>query len=148
MRVIIMTVKVFVLGRPGSGKSTGARIIVSNAQRRGWSVIRINDFDILKEMFQADIHHERFLPAAHGGFDVIDFSVLDTALEEVERRVRDQMFGIGKKLITIEFARDDYSEALRLFSCDFLQDAYFLFIDAHIETCIQRIHRRVAYADK
>lgn len=140
-----MPVKIFLLGRPGSGKSTAARLIMKNAHCRGWSAIRIKDYDILYEKFQADTEHYQFRPTPHGGFDVIDLSVLDHALVELERKVQAYLFATEKVLLLIEFARDDYSSALKLFSSDFLQDAYFPFIDADLETCIQRIHRRITY---
>src|SRR6266566_6758631 len=85
-----MVVKVFVLGRPGSGKTTAVRHIIKLAQNRGWFAIRIKDYDILYGMFQADTEHKKFRPVAHGGFDVLDFSVLDTALEKLQKIVQDQ----------------------------------------------------------
>jgi hypothetical protein len=35
---------------------------------------------------------------------------------------------------------------MKYFTCTFLQDAYFLFIETDIDTCISRIHYRVAHA--
>jgi len=49
-----MTVKVFILGRPGSGKSTAARRIAKLVQHKGWSPVRISDYDILYNMFQRE----------------------------------------------------------------------------------------------
>jgi hypothetical protein len=141
-----MTAKVFLLGRPGSGKSTAFYCIDTLARAKGWCVKRIRDYEILQDMFQADIERKKFSPIEYGGFDVIDFSVLDEASREVERRVRNLVGSAQRKeLIFIEFARDDYSIALRTFSPNFLKDAYFLFVETDLETCIQRIHARVAY---
>lgn len=137
-----MAVELFILGRPGSGKTTAARYISGLARDRRWSSIHINDYTILQEMFQTDTEN-KFRPTQHNGFDVVDFSVLDTALQEVEKRVEEYISSM--ELVTIEFARDDYSKALKQFSPDFLKDAYFLFIDADVETCLQRIHKRVAH---
>jgi hypothetical protein len=36
---------------------------------------------------------------------------------------------------------------LKQFSAGFLQDSYFLFLDADIETCLRRVHERVEYAE-
>src|SRR6267142_1165556 len=111
MGVYCMVVKVFVLGRPGSGKSTASRCLRQIPQRHDWTVVHFNDYDILKEMFLADIHHEKFRPTAHNGFDAIDLSVLDHALQELERRVL--RANSSAQMVTIEFARNDYREALR-----------------------------------
>ena len=136
-----MAVKLFVIGRPGSGKTTAAHFIAAFMRDNGLSVGSINDYDLLKTMFDADIEHNKFLPTEHGGFDVLDFSVLDLALQELEKKVQELMSTVD--LITIEFARDDYSQAMKQFNVDFLKDAYFLFIDADIDTCLVRIHKRV-----
>ena len=141
-----MSVKLFILGRPGSGKSTASYLIAGLAWERGWSVVRIRDYEILWRMYQADTEHKQFYPARYNGFDVLDFSVLDTALEEVEKRAqRYTPFEDRYELIIIEFARDDYGEALKLFSRDFLQNAHFLFIETDVEICIERIYKRVTY---
>jgi adenylate kinase family enzyme len=148
-----MAVKVFILGRPGSGKSTAARRIANLVQPKGWSPIRISDYDILRDMFQKernslDNEPKNFIPTQYGGFDVIDFSVLDTALKEVHRKAlkyKEEYTSCTQKFVLIEFARDDYKKALSFFSPDFLRDAYFLFLDADIDTCIQRVHERTAH---
>ncbi len=139
-----MNVVVFVLGRPGSGKSTAARYINQLVTQQGCTTRHINDYDILKNMFLEDTDHKRFRPTGNNGFDAIDLSVLDIALHEVEQKVEACLPSLD--LVTIEFARDDYRHALGQFRPDFLQDAYFLFMDADIETCLQRVHYRVEYA--
>ncbi len=139
-----MPVKLFILGRPGSGKSTASYCITGLAWRKGWFVIRISDYKILWEMYQADADHKQFIPTQeYKGFDVLDLSVLDMTLKELERQAQiHPSFEAEKGLVIIEFARDDYEKALKQFSPNFLQDAYFLFIEADVETCIQRIYER------
>ncbi|TMC15630.1 MAG: hypothetical protein E6J34_21585 [Chloroflexi bacterium] len=139
-----MAIKIFVLGRPGSGKSTAARYLKRLLQQQEVHVVHFNDYDILQEMFLADIHHQKFRPTEHNGFDALDFSVLDDALQELELRVREVETMTG--VITIEFARDDYARALRLFSPAFLRGAYLLFIDTDLETCLHRVLERVKRA--
>src|SRR6266487_5074876 len=139
-----MLVKLFILGRPGSGKSSAARIIATIARCRGWNTTHINDYDILKEMAQADTAHKNFRQTEHGGFDVQDFSVLDIALKDVEKRAQHRSLE-QDTLVIIEFARDDYSKALKWYSSGFLQDAYFLFMHLDLDTCIQRIQKRITY---
>lgn len=140
--------KIFVLGRPGSGKSTASRLIASYIEQHNhdWSAPCINDYEFLYKMFEADTGHRKFRPASYGGFIVVDFSVLDSALSKIERRAQ-EFISTGKPgIILIEFARDDYERALRQFTRDFLYNAYILFLDADIEVCIERIRRRVAYS--
>ena len=139
-----MLVKLFILGRPGSGKSSAAGIIATIARCRGWNTTHINDYDILKEMAQADTAHKNFRQTEHGGFDVQDFSVLDIALKDVEKRAQHRSLE-QDTLVIIEFARDDYSKALKWFSSGFLQDAYFLFMHLDLDTCVQRIQKRITY---
>jgi hypothetical protein len=74
-----MVEKLFVLGCPGSGKSTISDYIAMLAHDRGWSAHPINDYDILYEMFQADAKGKHFRPTTHGGFDVIHPPVYEGA---------------------------------------------------------------------
>src|SRR5450759_821323 len=147
-----MSVKLFILGRPGSGKSAAYRHIQKyvDLYHPEWSTKRFNDYDILLGM----LLHEKlytnysedkrqFSETDHDGFDVRDFTVLDTALKELEKQVRLRCSPSKDEIIIIEFARDDYKHALKQFSANFLKDAYFLFIEADIKTCIQRVKNRV-----
>ncbi len=143
-----MLVKVFVLGRPGSGKTTASHHIVELVEARGGSAIHVRDYEILYRMFQSDTNHEKFRPSAHSGFEVIDTSVLDTALKKLEQKARMKMYTLENGFLLVEFARDDYREAFKCFSANFLRDAYFFFIEADIESCIQRIHVRVTHSTK
>lgn len=139
-----MVVKLFILGRPGSGKSSAARHIVKLARRYNRCAIRVNDYDILREMCKADQEGKQFNPIkGQPGFDVIDFSVLDIALKKAEVKARKAKH--DAEIVVIEFARDNYIEALRNFRSSFLKDAYFIFIDTKVDICIQRIHKRVAF---
>ena len=138
-----MGVKVFVLGRPGSGKSTVARHIIELAGRRGYQSLFVQDYDILYKMFLNDKKHERFRPTDRGGFDVIDYTVLDTALQKMEKEIEDVLSFKHTDMVCIEFARNDYRTALNLFSPLFLRNAYFFFIDSDLEFCIQRVQSRV-----
>lgn len=137
-----MTVNVFILGRTGCGKSAAARYIAKFARERQWSIERVNDYPILSRMFLKDRQQAQFAPTKYGGFDIKDFSVLDLALKELEEQIRD-IPAEQKKLLLIEFARADYEQAFRQMDFNILKDAYFLFIDANVDTCVQRVHERV-----
>lgn len=140
-----MAVKLFVLGLPGSGKSAMARYIAMYAGDQHWLTTRFNDYVILQEMFHNDTEGKQFKSADHDGFDVLDLTVFDSALKKLEQEVNRYFFSAkSDELILIEFARNDYEKALHLFSQAFLEDTYFLYLDAEIDTCKQRIHDRIA----
>lgn len=64
-------------------------------------------------------------------------TLLAQVINKVLRRKRDN-------LIIIEFSRDDYCNALKFFKKLILsEDTFFLFVDANIPTCKQRIKSRV-----
>jgi adenylate kinase family enzyme len=142
-----MYLKLFVLGRPGSGKTTAAHHIMNIVESRGYTVYRKRDYDILQSMFQKDQENgntQNFRATAYNGFDVLKFSVLDQALKRLEREVQ-QVVGKeeGSGVIVIEFARNDYRNAFNVFEPEFLENSYFFFVEADLNTCIRRIHQRV-----
>lgn len=146
-----MVITLFLLGIPGSGKSTMARYIESHVRSQGWSVERFNDYTILREMFEADMREypggKRFRAAEHNGFNVIDFQVFDDALQELEKRAGGA-FEHGdteNKLILLEFARNDYREVFNRFSkklYETLPEAYFLYLNTDVKVCKARIYER------
>jgi adenylate kinase family enzyme len=138
-----MAVKLFVLGLPGSGKSTVARHISNYAREIQWSATHINDFAILYKMFKEDTQGQ-FKRAAYGGFDVLDLTVFDTALRKLEQKVKECISTIIlEEIVLIEFSRNDYEKAFKQFSQEFLQDAYFLYLSVDLDTCKRRIHARI-----
>ena len=136
-----MAITVFLLGRPGSGKSTAARFIDLLSKRQAWSTIHLNDYPFLFAEFESDTGHLKFRPTHCGGFDVIDFSVLDTVLHSIEEKALAYM-AIPDTLLLIEFARNDYIQALQQFQRSFLRSAYFLFLKADLDTCVNRVYQR------
>lgn len=139
-----MAVTLIVLGLPGSGKSGVARYIATYIRDKGWESTHFNDYAILKKMFQDDAEHKQFRSADHGGFDVIDFSVIDTALQKLEQIVNQHLLSAKQEeIVVIEFARNDYQRAFKQFTKAFLQGAYFLYLDATINTCKRRICERI-----
>ena len=149
-----MVTKVFFLGRPGTGKSTAAHEMRQLAEGRGWVTQHIFDYRFLQDMFLREKkeltpdQEKKFLPQGPeecNGFDVRDFSVLDTVLEKMAEEVRqvEQRNSEKNELILLEFARDNYTRALFLFGPDFLQDALLVYLKVDFDTCIDRIHQRV-----
>jgi adenylate kinase family enzyme len=139
-----MLVKVFFLGRPGSGKTTAMYHLLTLARQRNYSALSIDDYNILQHMSQQDSQHTQFRSTTYGGFDVLDPAVFDLALDELEQQVEKMTTLEGNGIITIEFARNDYAQTLRKFSPEFLKDSYVFFVDADLDTCIERIYQRVS----
>jgi gluconate kinase len=146
-----MVRNVFLLGRPGSGKSMIARLIEMFADDRGWSTHYMNDYEYLQEMFLQEkagctsLERRNFRlagPEECNGFDVMNFSVLDKVLEKMRREVESESSEEDNILFLIEFARDSYHDALQLFGSNLLQDAHLLYLDVDLESCIERNHRR------
>lgn len=139
-----MVVKLFILGLPGSGKSSVARYIRTYVRDKGWVSDHFNDYGILQRMFCEDIEGKQFKPTAHKGFDIVDFTAFDIALQilefEVQRYISQNQ---NKKLLLIEFSRNNYRHAFSQFSPEFLKDAYFLYLDVNIENCKKRIRERI-----
>src|SRR5258706_3177303 len=141
-KLYFMAAKLFLIGLPGSGKSTVARYIQEYVKEWDWPNFHFSDYPLLQKMYRKDIEGKQFKAAAHGGFDVIDFTVVDTALKRLEQKVkRHTSSKKSAELILVEFARPDYQHAFRQFSKKFLrdQDTYFLYLDTKLDTCKQRI---------
>lgn len=140
-----MVKQLFVLGCPGSGKSTISRYIEMLARDRGWSARSINDYENLYWMFQADTKYGRFRAVAFGGFDILDPYIRDTALKELKEEAQSSCSANTNELVLIEFSRCNYNKALKLFGKAFLCDAHFLFLDVDGDTCIRRVRERVVH---
>ena len=136
------TRKVFVLGRTGSGKSTTVHLLTDFVRQHGWTTEHFDDYPILRKMFLADTEERQFRPTENDGFEVTDPDVFDTALKELEKEIRHYEPVHEKTLIAIEFSRNNYYEALKSFSSDFLRDTYYFFVAADLPTCLQRISKR------
>ena len=147
-----MALKLFLLGRPGSGKTTAFHIIEKMAPKVGKKATRFREYTILRGMLQQEGYKDKFRPTAHGGFDILDLSVFYESAKRLENEIQTYLDQPARshrnEFVVIELARGDYSEAMNCFSPGFLKDAYFLFIDADLDTCIKRIQYRVAHPKK
>src|SRR5258708_35513962 len=113
--------KIFILGLPGSGKSTISRYILKYMQRYHdeYSITRICDYDILYQMFKDDPDHKSFYPTQHDGFYVKDPAMYVLALKKLEEIVVNDSDYAKKDLVIIEFARTDYTKAFKNFNPTF-----------------------------
>ena len=140
-----MPQKLFVLGLPGSGKSTVANYITSYCKdHKEWLVTRFGDYNILYQMFQEDQDEKYFNPTKYEGFYVKAPLVYDKALEQLELDIKNNTFD-EHELLVIEFARSDYIRAFENFSRAFLYDSFFLFLNVDRENCIKRVKDRVKH---
>lgn len=143
--LFIMTVKLFLLGMPGSGKSTTFRHIESFVKRkyRHISIVRIKDYSILRTMAEEDTEERNFCNVHPKGFDIKNLAILDDVLRQLAKQANaltatEQQTDV----VVIEFSRNDYRKAFRQFESAFLQDAYFLFLEADLDICRKRIRDR------
>jgi len=152
--LVVMIKIAFLLGRPGSGKSSLAQLIEASAQRRGWATQHFYDYKYLQDMFQREVEENvplderafrRKGPDVCHGFDVVRFEVLDTVLEQMAEdiltaRSENQA---ANRFFLIEFARKEYCRALHIFGYDILRDVHLFYIKLGLESCIERVRQRV-----
>lgn len=144
----------FILGRPGSGKSTTASLIRMLASDHGWLTYYMNDYEHLQKMFLHEeaqnisfVDRDFILRELDGciGFDVKNFEVLRTVLKEMRKEV-DDIKDMGpqsqKTICTVEFARANYQDALELFGNKILSEAHLLYLNVDVEICVERNHNR------
>lgn len=143
--VFPMAVKLFIIGLPGSGKSAVARKIGDYVRNKSWTTRRFNDYRILNAMFRFD-KQGWFKPAPIRGFNVIDITAFDFALNRLERAVARYLSSVHvrpEEIVFIEFARNDYWRAFKQFDPSFLKDAYFIHLQTKVEVCQERVKDRV-----
>lgn len=132
---------VFLIGRPGCGKSIVYKILVDKLREKGYrgDIARIDDFPILKGIFEQDVEqkrHRRF----PGGMKITDDNVwsdLSKALNEQALKLQSE-----DKLLFIEFSRDSYVQAFMHFSPEVMQNSAIVYIDAPFDVCWERNARR------
>lgn len=132
---------VFLLGRPGSGKSAIYRELERRIREEGLAseVMRIDDFPVLKELLDRDVEFKRHY-RKEGGFVVTDFTLLDDVLKEINTKLK-RLRKTGR-VIFVEFARDKYANALKNFDRDVLGRALLLYIYCPFDVCVARNVRR------
>lgn len=133
---------IFLIGRPGCGKSIVYRLLAEQLRERGYrgEITRIDDFPILKRIFEQDVEQKRHRSSPDGGMKITDDRVWDDlsmALNEQALKLRSP-----NRLLFIEFSRDRYVRAFRHFSPELTRDSVILYIDAPFDLCWERNARR------
>ncbi|MDO8734443.1 MAG: hypothetical protein Q7K21_04725 [Elusimicrobiota bacterium] len=136
---------VFLLGRPGCGKSVVYKIIKEILEKKEIYSPRIDDFLTLKEILARDKEFKRHI-LKDGGFAVTDWTVVDEALSDLCKLVQKEK--ADKKIIFIEFARDNYRHAFENFTKDVLNDSLILYLYSTFEECYKRNVARFQKAKK
>lgn len=136
---------VFLLGRPGCGKSVVYKIIKEILEKKEIYSPRVDDFLTLKEIFARDKEFKRHI-LKDGGFAVTDWTVVDEALSDLCKLVQKEK--ADKKIIFIEFARDNYRHAFENFTKDVLNDSLILYLYSTFEECYKRNVARFQKAKK
>ena len=134
---------VFLIGRPGCGKSVVYRILAEELRARGYEseLKRVDDFPFLKRIFDTDIEYKRHRPAPGGGVKITD----DTVWDDLARALNEQALKLQdpNRLLYIEFSRDNYVRAFKHFSQKILQNSVVVYIDVPFDLCWERNARRV-----
>jgi tRNA uridine 5-carbamoylmethylation protein Kti12 len=149
-----MFIIVFLLGCPGSGKSSAASLIQMFVRDHGWLIHSINDYEHLQKMFVREkaectsLDERDFIQRESercNGFDVKNFAVLSTVLEEMRQEVEDIRGTCPQDKITvctIEFARANYQNTLELFGDELLAESHILYFNVDLDICLERNHNR------
>ena len=132
---------IFLLGRPGCGKSVVYRLL-ADLIRRGKlanETMRIDDFPILKEIAEQDKDFKKHI-RSEGGFTITDRSIYDDVLKEMNRKIK--LLRKPGKLIFVEFSRSGYAKALKNFDREVFDRSLILYIYCPYEVCLERNIRR------
>ncbi len=132
---------VFLLVRPGSGKSAVYRMLGQRLREEGLvsDITRIDDFPVLRELLDRDVGFKRHY-RKEGGFVVTDFTILDDVLKEINRKLKE--LEQPGRVTFIEFARDRYADALKNFDREVLGRSLILYIYCPFDICVERNVRR------
>ena len=139
---------IFILGRPGSGKSTVSAYLTHWAHEQGWHSKTLAGFPFLQQLSRHPAYTSWFTPHDHyGGFLVTN----DQAYSHVDEQMAYQASLLLRAheqrekplLLTIELSQGTYEDSLLLYEPAFRQQAQVLHLALPYETCVARIEERV-----
>lgn len=132
---------IFLLGRPGSGKTTIFKMLKEELISSGLDVeiVKVDDFPILLKIFEEDKEFKRHKPVV-GGFKVIDESVWNEMTEKLVATV--EKLQAPRRLIFVEFARKSYANALKNFDKKILENSLAIYVEAPFDVCLERNLKR------
>lgn len=130
---------IFIIGRPGSGKTTIARLIKENLPSTGvyLRIFQVSDLEYLRKVFATkEDESRRFEKTADGGFFILDPTLYDEALVDLSVQVLREM--PNNDLVIVEFARQSYLHALKLISNQGVHPNLIVYVKASFETALER----------
>ncbi|MCD6311095.1 MAG: hypothetical protein J7M11_01365 [Elusimicrobia bacterium] len=132
---------IFLLGRPGCGKSFVYDTIIKKLKEteKMENAERVDDFPILKELLDKDTEFKRHV-RKEGGFEVTDFTIIDEVLSTIDSRLENVK--LKNDLVFIEFARADYISALKNFRPETFARAMIVYIYCPYDVCLARNRKR------
>jgi len=136
---------IFLIGRPGSGKSVVYRLMETELAKKKITCSRVDDFLTLKEIVDADTEFKKHVKK-DGGFAITDWSVLDEALSKLNGKLKE--LKKPNHIIFIEFARDNYEKAMKNFEKDLLLESLIFYTYCPYEECYRRNIERFKKAQK
>jgi len=132
---------IFLLGRPGCGKSEIFRRLIEKFKNEEIynDFIRVDDFPKLWAIFQDDEKTGRWArcrKTPDGGYKVTDDGIWNEILSQVNNDVKSlQKDG---RAVFIEFSRPNYVESLKNFSDEILKNSVVIYVECSFETCWAR----------
>jgi len=134
---------VFVIGRPGSGKSAviQSSIKVITGEEPNLKVASIGDYSYLSRLFKDPlVRGLKYMPCEEGGYLVLDPTVFDEALSDLCNRAK--TLARSNDIVFCEFARSSYVKAFDLLARQGCVAEIALYVAASYELCLQRNERR------
>ena len=95
-------------------------------------------------MSEQEEHKAKFRSNEREGFDVLDLSAFDIALDQLMTYINllEQSTKKEYDIMFVEFARRTYKESFDKINQSLLSGYYILFVEAELDTCIKRIDQR------
>jgi len=136
---------VYVIGRPGSGKTTLAKLTCRALNESNIEATIVSDYEFLSRVF-ADQSSEGklYVPCADGGYLVLTERVFDNAIRKLSNKIGQIAHG---QVILAEFSRSNYRDSFRLLDLEGCIPDLVAYLEASFETCLRRNEIRRADPD-
>jgi predicted kinase len=129
----------FLIGRPGSGKSTFARYLTRALVST--NVLYLNDYELLLAQTEK-LSDKQIRWEPNGQFEILDRGIFESLLNQLMKPIESNR---GKRPVIIEFSRASYVQAFE--GLPALAKSLFtiVYVDSPLEACIERNAIRAAY---
>ena len=126
---------VVLMGRPGSGKTTVAKSIVSSLSEAGITAVHYSDFEWFNKLFHKT-DSDKFEKTDDGGFIVTDKSQFSEATKFLAECV--EKSGREVSIVILEMARGKYMDELRLLKSRGIVIDLAVYVDVDYKTAVLR----------